>query len=65
MNIPKIPLGEWVDSFVAWLTVAFAGFFTFINKCNRWSIRYYSGRIKCRSSDRLNSHLGSFGYLYK
>ena len=30
MNIPKIPLGEWIDSFVAWLTVAFAGFFTFI-----------------------------------
>lgn len=30
MNIPKIPLGEWVDSFVAWLTIAWAGFFTFI-----------------------------------
>ncbi|WP_338471670.1 glycine betaine ABC transporter substrate-binding protein [Niallia sp. XMNu-256] len=30
MAIPKIPLGEWVDSFVAWLTVAWAGFFTFI-----------------------------------
>lgn len=30
MNIPKIPLGEWVDSFVAWLTVAWAGLFTFI-----------------------------------
>ena len=30
MNIPKIPLGEWVDSFVAWLTIALAGLFTFI-----------------------------------
>lgn len=30
MNVPKIPLGEWIDSFVAWLTIAFAGFFTFI-----------------------------------
>ena len=30
MNIPEIPLGEWVDSFVAWLTVALAGFFAFI-----------------------------------
>ena len=30
MNIPKIPLGEWVDTFVQWVTVAFAGFFTFL-----------------------------------
>jgi glycine betaine/proline transport system substrate-binding protein len=30
MGIPKIPLGEWVDSFVAWLTIALAGLFTFI-----------------------------------
>ncbi|MFO1445445.1 ABC transporter permease subunit [Bacillus sp. Bva_UNVM-123] len=30
MDIPKIPLGEWVDSFVAWLTIAMAGLFTFI-----------------------------------
>ncbi|KOP83326.1 glycine betaine ABC transporter substrate-binding protein [Cytobacillus solani] len=30
MDIPKIPLGEWVDSFVAWLTIAWAGLFTFI-----------------------------------
>lgn len=30
MNIPKIPLGEWVDAFVAWLTVAWAALFTFI-----------------------------------
>ena len=30
MNMPKIPLGEWVDSFVAWLTIAWAGLFTFI-----------------------------------
>jgi len=30
MSMPKIPLGEWVDSLVAWVTIAFAGFFTFI-----------------------------------
>ncbi|MFS0634975.1 glycine betaine ABC transporter substrate-binding protein [Mesobacillus foraminis] len=30
MDIAKIPLGEWVDSFVAWLTIAWAGFFSFI-----------------------------------
>ncbi|MFS0880651.1 glycine betaine ABC transporter substrate-binding protein [Metabacillus niabensis] len=30
MNIPKIPIGEWVDSFVAWLTIALGGLFTFI-----------------------------------
>ncbi|WP_453994144.1 glycine betaine ABC transporter substrate-binding protein [Bacillus nitroreducens] len=30
MGIPKIPLGEWVDSLVEWLTVAWAGFFNFI-----------------------------------
>jgi ABC-type proline/glycine betaine transport system permease subunit/ABC-type proline/glycine betaine transport system substrate-binding protein len=30
VNIPKIPLGEWVDLFVQWVTVAFAGFFTFL-----------------------------------
>ena len=30
MNVPKIPLGEWVDLFVQWVTVAFAVFFTFL-----------------------------------
>jgi glycine betaine/proline transport system substrate-binding protein len=30
MNIPRIPLGEWVDSLVAWLTISLAGLFTFI-----------------------------------
>lgn len=30
MNIPKIPLGAWVDSLVDWITIAFAGLFTFI-----------------------------------
>ncbi|MBM4761683.1 glycine betaine ABC transporter substrate-binding protein [Bacillus sp. B15-48] len=30
MGIPKIPLGAWVDSFVAWLTIAWAGLFIFI-----------------------------------
>ena len=30
MNVPKIPLGEWVDALVKWVTVAFAGFFTLL-----------------------------------
>lgn len=30
MGIPKVPLGEWVDSFVAWLTIAMSGLFAFI-----------------------------------
>ncbi|GHI00776.1 glycine betaine ABC transporter substrate-binding protein [Neobacillus kokaensis] len=30
MNVPKIPLGDWVDVLVQWITVAFAGFFTLI-----------------------------------
>ncbi|MED4202480.1 glycine betaine ABC transporter substrate-binding protein [Neobacillus mesonae] len=30
MNVPKIPLGDWVDVLVQWITVAFAGFFTFL-----------------------------------
>ncbi|MEH6948723.1 glycine betaine ABC transporter substrate-binding protein [Bacillus sp. JJ634] len=29
MNMSKIPLGNWVDSFVDWITVAFAGLFSF------------------------------------
>src|SRR5690349_14930735 len=30
MNIPKIPLGDWVDALVKWVTVAFAGLFTVV-----------------------------------
>ncbi|WP_316569139.1 glycine betaine ABC transporter substrate-binding protein [Neobacillus sp. YIM B06451] len=30
MNMPKIPLGSWIDSLVEWITVAFAGLFSFI-----------------------------------
>lgn len=30
MNIPKIPLGAWVDSLVDWMTIAFAGLFSLI-----------------------------------
>ncbi|ALC89352.1 glycine/betaine ABC transporter substrate-binding protein [Bacillus sp. FJAT-18017] len=30
MNMPKIPLGSWIDSLVEWITVAFAGLFAFI-----------------------------------
>jgi glycine betaine/proline transport system substrate-binding protein len=30
MNIAKIPLGEWVDVLVDWITVYFAGLFSFI-----------------------------------
>lgn len=29
MNISKIPLGDWVDSFVDWITITFAGLFSF------------------------------------
>ena len=28
MNLPKIPLGTWVDSLVDWITVTFAGLFS-------------------------------------
>lgn len=28
--MPKIPLGEWIDSLVQWVTVAFAGFFNLL-----------------------------------
>lgn len=30
MNIPKIPLGEWINLLVQWVTIAFADFFTFL-----------------------------------
>ena len=30
MNIPKIPLGEWINAVVQWVTVAFADLFTFL-----------------------------------
>ncbi|MFZ7946683.1 MULTISPECIES: glycine betaine ABC transporter substrate-binding protein [Bacillaceae] len=30
MNIPKIPLGDWVDALVRWVTVALSGFFSVI-----------------------------------
>ncbi|WP_053367752.1 glycine betaine ABC transporter substrate-binding protein [Bacillus sp. FJAT-27245] len=30
MNMSKIPLGKWIDSLVEWITVAFAGLFSFI-----------------------------------
>ncbi len=30
MNLPKIPLGEWIDSLVNWLTITFAGLFSLI-----------------------------------
>ena len=30
MNMSKIPLGEWVDTLVDWITVYFAGLFSFI-----------------------------------
>ncbi|OMP66246.1 glycine betaine ABC transporter substrate-binding protein [Domibacillus epiphyticus] len=30
MNMPKIPLGEWIDSLVDWITVAFAGLFSLL-----------------------------------
>ena len=29
MNFPQLPLGTWVDSIVAWITITFAGLFSF------------------------------------
>ncbi|KIL48463.1 hypothetical protein KP78_15460 [Jeotgalibacillus soli] len=31
MNMPKIPLGEWIDSLVNWITITFTGLFSFLN----------------------------------
>ena len=30
MNLPNITLGEWIEVFVEWVTVTFAGFFAFL-----------------------------------
>ncbi|MCP3763944.1 ABC transporter permease subunit [Domibacillus sp. A3M-37] len=30
VNIKKIPLGEWIDSLVDWITITFAGLFSFL-----------------------------------
>lgn len=38
MNISKIPLGEWVDTLVAWVTIAFAGFFELFTNVIDWSL---------------------------
>lgn len=36
MNIPKIPLGSWIDRLVDWITVAFGGFFDFLTNAIEW-----------------------------
>lgn len=38
MNISKIPLGEWVDTLVAWVTIAFAGFFELFTNVIDWGL---------------------------
>ncbi|WP_277587490.1 glycine betaine ABC transporter substrate-binding protein [Psychrobacillus antarcticus] len=38
MNISKIPLGEWVDTLVEWITIAFAGFFKFFTTVIDWGL---------------------------
>lgn len=38
MNLSKIPLGEWVDTLVDWVTIAFAGFFKFFTNVIDWSL---------------------------
>lgn len=38
MNISKIPLGEWVDTLVDWVTIAFAGFFEFFTNVIDWGL---------------------------
>lgn len=30
MSMPKIPLGQWIDTLVNWITITFAGLFSFI-----------------------------------
>ncbi|RFU69495.1 glycine betaine ABC transporter substrate-binding protein [Bacillus sp. V59.32b] len=36
MNLPKIPLGSWIDRLVDWITVAFGGFFDFLTNAIEW-----------------------------
>ncbi|MDQ0219122.1 ABC transporter permease subunit [Peribacillus cavernae] len=36
MNVPKIPLGSWIDRLVDWITVAFGGFFDFLTNAIEW-----------------------------
>lgn len=36
MNIPKIPLGGWVDNIVDWITVALSGFFNLFTDVISW-----------------------------
>jgi glycine betaine/proline transport system permease protein len=36
--LPKIPLAEWIDSLVSWLTTTFSGFFNLIAKGLRWFV---------------------------
>lgn len=38
MNIPKIPLGQWIDSFVDWITVAFSPLFNFFTTIMSWCL---------------------------
>jgi len=36
MDIPKLPLGEWVDAIVDWITVAFSSVFSFFTDVINW-----------------------------
>ncbi|CAH0345281.1 glycine betaine ABC transporter substrate-binding protein [Bacillus sp. CECT 9360] len=38
MNLPKIPLGSWIDRLVDWITVAFGGFFDFLTNAIEWTL---------------------------
>ena len=38
MNITKIPLGEWVDTLVDWVTIVFAGFFELFTNVIDWGL---------------------------
>jgi len=38
LNMSKIPLGEWVDTLVAWVTIVFAGFFELFTNVIDWGL---------------------------
>lgn len=38
MTVPKLPLGQWIDSFVDWITVTFASLFNFFTLVMSWCL---------------------------
>ena len=64
MDIPKVPLGDWVDVFVAWLTIAWAGFFSFITNFIGGLLDMIENVLSVGPPIILIL-VDSFGYLYK